>query len=143
MQKDGVGWSTKMQEKVDLGVGGLEFQRFAVEKVSGSVFSGEGEWKCFVLTRIYSQQLFFLKVTKWRDIAIDWLATSPKLLVVHYEHLLKDPEIQLRRIIAFLGLEADEERFSCMAGRRFERFSCFCVFVFLSGLRSSCAKALL
>ena len=86
-------------------------------------------------------------MTKWRDIAIDWLATSPKLLVVHYELLLNDPEIQLRRIIAFLGLEADEERFSCMAGRRFERFSVFlCVFVFsvfLSGLRSSCAKALL
>ena len=83
-------------------------------------------------------------MTKWRDIAIDWLATSPKLLVVHYEHLLNDPEIQLRRIIAFMGLEADEERFSCMAGRRFGRLSGFSVFfVFLSGLRSSCAKALL
>ena len=77
-----------------------------------------------------------MKVTKWRDIAIDWLATSPKLLVVHYEHLLKDPEIQLRRIIAFLGLEADAERFSCMAGRRFERFSGFlCVFVFMCFVR--------
>ena len=83
-------------------------------------------------------------MTKWRDIAIDWLATSPKLLVVHYEHLLNDPEIQLRRIIAFMGLEADEERFSCMVGRRFGRLSGFSVFfVFLSGLRSSCAKALL
>ena len=32
-------WSTELQEKVDLGLGGPEFQRFAVEKVSGSVFS--------------------------------------------------------------------------------------------------------
>ena len=139
------GRSTQLQEKVDLGLGGPEFQRFAVEKVFFSFFLlRECEWKCFFLTRFCSQHLFFLKVTKWRDIAIDWLVTSPKLLVVHYEHLLNDPEIQLRRIIAFMGLEADEERFSCMAGRRFRglrTFLSFFLFV-LSGLRNFSVRAL-
>ena len=104
-----------MQEKVDLGVGSQEFQRFAVEKVK-----------------------------MWGDIAIDWLATSPKLLVVHYEHLLDDPQLELRRIVSFLGLRADEERFSCMAGRRFRglrTFLSFFLFV-LSGLRNFSVRAL-
>ena len=82
-----------LQEKTDLDVGSPEFQRFAVEEIK-----------------------------KWRDIAIDWMATSPKLLVVHYEHLREDPEKELRRVVSFLGLEADEDRFSCMAGRKFEGF---------------------
>ena len=82
-----------LQEKTDLDVGSAEFQRFAVEEIK-----------------------------KWRDIAVDWLATSPKLLVVHYEHLREDPERELRRVVSFLGLEADEQRFSCMVGRRFEGF---------------------
>ena len=82
-----------LQEKTDLDLASPEFQRFSVEEIK-----------------------------KWRDLAIDWLATSPKLLVVHYEHLREDPEREVRRVVSFLGLEADEERFSCMAGRRFEGF---------------------
>ena len=82
-----------LQEKTDLDVGSPEFQRFAVEEIK-----------------------------KWRDIAVDWLATSPNLLVVHYEHLREDPERELRRVVSFLGLEADEQRFSCMVGRKFEGF---------------------
>ena len=82
-----------LQEKTDLDLASPEFQRFSVEEIK-----------------------------KWRDLAIDWLATSPKLLVVHYEHLREDPEREVRRVVSFLGLEADEERFSCMAGRKFEGF---------------------
>ena len=82
-----------LQEKTDLDVGSPEFQRFAVEEIK-----------------------------KWRDIAVDWLATSPNLLVVHYEHLREDPERELRRVVSFLGLEPDEQRFSCMHGRKFEGF---------------------
>ena len=82
-----------LQEKTDLGLGTPQFQIFAVEEIK-----------------------------KWRDLAIDWMASSSKLLVVHYEHLREDPERELRRVVSFLGLEPDEQRFSCMAGRRFEGF---------------------
>ena len=147
LQKDWVGWSTKLQESVDLGVGGTEFQRFAVEKVSGSVFSlflyfslfssffsrsGEGEWKCYFLTRFLLSTHFSwrwrngrtLPSTGWRPLpSFSWFTTNISS---------NDPEIQLRRIITFMGLEADEERFSCMVGRRFGRLSGFSVFLFFS-----------
>jgi hypothetical protein len=82
-----------LQNTVDLELGSPEFQRFAVAEVA-----------------------------KWRDLAADWLVASPHLLVLHYEHLLEDWQREVRRAVAFLGLEPDEERLDCMRGRTFEAF---------------------
>ena len=82
-----------LQERVDLDLDTAEFQRFAMEEVG-----------------------------KWRDLAVDWLATSRRVLVVHYEKLKEDPEREVRRVLGFLKLKSDEQRLECMKGRRFEGF---------------------
>ena len=59
---------------------------------------------------------------RWREVAVDWLLSSPRLLVVHYEHLKEDTEREIRRIVAFLRLEPDEQRLVCMRDKKFEGF---------------------
>ena len=59
---------------------------------------------------------------RWREVAVDWLLTSPRLHVVHYEHLKEDTEQEIRRIVTFLRLEPDEQRLACMRDQRFEGF---------------------
>jgi hypothetical protein len=83
----------QMHYAVDTELGSPEFQRFAMAEAA-----------------------------KWRDLAADWLVASPRLLVLHYEHLLEDWEREVRRVVTFLGLEPDEERLDCMHGQSFEGF---------------------
>ena len=137
MQKDWVVWSTKVQEKVDLGLGGPEFQRFAVEKVSGSILS----WLDFTLNSFSSwrwQNGGTSPSTGWRHLpSFSWFTTNTSSIIQRFSFVESSHSWDLRRtrsaFLAWRGAGLGD----------FLVFVCFCFFVFLSGLRSSCAKALL
>ena len=64
------------------------------------------------------------QLQKWADIIFDWVLLSPNLLVIHYELLKEDQERELRKIVKFLGIEKNDERFKCMEfeNQRFKSF---------------------
>ena len=97
MQKDWVGWSTKLQEKVDLGVGGPEFQRFAVEKVSGSVFSSLD----FTLNSFSScrwQSGGTSPSTGWLPLpSFSWFTTNISSKIQRFSFVESSPSWDLRR----------------------------------------------
>ena len=62
------------------------------------------------------------EVQKWVDLIFDWVLLSPYVLIIHYELLKEDQEREVRKIVNFLGIKENEERFKCMENQRFEWF---------------------
>ena len=62
------------------------------------------------------------EVQKWVDLIFDWVLLSPNVLIIHYELLKEDQEREVRKIVNFLGIKENEERFKCMENQRFEWF---------------------
>ena len=62
------------------------------------------------------------EVQMWVDLIFDWVLLSPNVLVIHYELLKEDHEREVRKIVKFLGIKENEERFNCMKNQRFEGF---------------------
>ena len=56
-----------------------------------------------------------MSVTRWHELAQDWLAWAPRLQVVLYEDLVLDPVRETERMMAFLRLAPDPRRLSCLA----------------------------
>ena len=56
-----------------------------------------------------------MSVTRWQELAQDWLAWAPRLQVVLYEDLVLDPVRETERMMAFLRLAPDPRRLSCLA----------------------------
>ncbi|XP_045623434.1 uncharacterized protein [Procambarus clarkii] len=50
----------------------------------------------------------------WKAYALDWIILGRSVMVVHYEHLLEDPQRELRGIIQFLRLRAEKNRLQCV-----------------------------
>ena len=62
------------------------------------------------------------ELDRWRDTALDWILLADHLLVVHYEDLLADPLLKLKRIRTFLKLKEDKLRSKCVAKSTFTAF---------------------
>ena len=62
------------------------------------------------------------ELDRWRDTALDWILLADHLLVVHYEDLLADPLLQLKRIRTFLKLKEDKLRTKCVERSTFTAF---------------------
>ncbi|XP_066942868.1 sialate:O-sulfotransferase 1-like [Macrobrachium rosenbergii] len=54
-------------------------------------------------------------ITQWTKVAVERLKFSRKLLVVPYEYLLENPIAQVRRILRFLSVPANEGRLACLS----------------------------
>ncbi len=54
--------------------------------------------------------LVLVKLRIWKDVIFDWLAVSPRLLVVHYENVIENPIMELERIHDFLRIPMDKVR---------------------------------
>nr|XP_053642331.1 uncharacterized protein LOC128695628 [Cherax quadricarinatus] len=50
----------------------------------------------------------------WRAYALDWINLGRSVLVVHYEHLLEDPQRELHNILQFLRLRPERPRLQCV-----------------------------
>ncbi|XP_037786866.1 WSC domain-containing protein 1-like [Penaeus monodon] len=57
---------------------------------------------------------FDVGLQRWTKLAKDRLLHSKRLLVIPYEELQEDPIAQVRRVLAFLGVPADEGRLACL-----------------------------
>ena len=121
MQKDWVVWSTKVQEKVDLGLGGPEFQRFAVEKVSGSILS----WLDFTLNSFSSwrwQNGGTSPSTGWPPLpSFSWFTTNISSKIQRSSFVELSPSWDLRRT---------RSAFLAWRGAGLGDFLFFCLFVF-------------
>ena len=71
---------------------------------------------------ILFQSFAFNEVQKWADLIFDWVILSPNLVVIHYEFLKEDQEREVRKIVNFLGIKENDERFKCMKNQRYEWF---------------------
>ena len=58
-----------------------------------------------------------IKAAAWLNFYSDWLENNPpeKLLVIHYENMRQTLQHSLKKILAFLGFEADAGRIACAA----------------------------
>ncbi|XP_071514227.1 sialate:O-sulfotransferase 2-like [Panulirus ornatus] len=72
--------------------------------VAGPVAFRGAEWARFVRGQM----------EVWRAYALDWITMGRNVLVVHYEHLLQDPQRELLRILQFLRLRVDRHRLQCV-----------------------------
>ena len=56
-----------------------------------------------------------IKAAAWLNFYSDWLENNPneRLLVIHYENMRQTLEHSLKKILAFLGFEADPGRIAC------------------------------
>ena len=56
---------------------------------------------------------------------MDWLTTSPELLVIHYEDFLTDPTSELESVLEFLRYPVDPKRMECIRDNQFNKWKRF------------------
>ena len=63
------------------------------------------------------QEFVEIKADAWVNFYSDWLENNPRenILVIHYENMKQTLEHSLKKILGFLGFEADPGRISCAA----------------------------
>jgi len=61
------------------------------------------------------QEFVEIKAAAWLNFYSDWLENNPpeRLLVIHYENMRQTLQHSLKKILAFLGFEADAGRIAC------------------------------
>jgi hypothetical protein len=76
------------------------------------------------MTRFYTtefEQYAADSIEKWTRVAQDWIELGDTL-VVHLEDVVENKELQIRRILSFLGIDPDERRFNCVKHGHFDIF---------------------
>jgi len=58
-------------------------------------------------------QFVAIQASKWLDMATNWTKFGQEALVLHYEDLKSQPEVEMTRVLRHLHLPLDEERLKC------------------------------
>ena len=64
----------------------------------------------------------FRGIYRWFELIDDWVQFGSDLYFVFYEDLKENPIEEMRKLIAYLGLELDEDRLACPSRHLSESF---------------------
>ena len=76
------------------------------------------------MTRFYTaefEQYAADNIEKWTRVAQDWVELGDTL-VVHLEDVVENKDLQIRRILSFLGIDPDERKLKCVKHGNFDIF---------------------
>ena len=86
----------------------VQFREFAFKSISRCRLEGDALlWKASSVCKPCHTSLTCLFVSRWHELAQDWLAWAPRLQVVLYEDLVLDPVRETQNMLTFLGSAAN------------------------------------
>ena len=66
------------------------------------------------------QQFASKEADRWFEVIRNWLILGQQVHVVYYEELINSLETELKKLVLFLKLKIDHERFKCILKSKFE-----------------------